>query len=211
MAKNPCALCGVQLGLFEKKELVCCGETQIFCFCCYDEMEPLDHIQRTRVLLKEGRAAVNPEAMQKVLDRIDAKEEEKRKAEESKRQAARTDLNCLRCGISMHSLGEHYIKLGRYNYGTSYPKDSFYNAGSLKVRILQCAQCGKTEFFSSGDIVDNVDLSTPEENYVTCPKCGARHDPKIGCHRCAMNAAMDRTSTAPKAAKKPAEKPPWER
>jgi len=196
MAKTPCALCGVQLGMFEKKELVCCGETQAFCFCCFDEMSPLDHIRRTRVLLKEGRAAVNPEAMQKVLDRIDAKEEEKRKTES-------TDLKCIRCGAPMAKMGRKRFQMGAENFFF----DTHAWEGSIVFEIMRCTACGKAEFF----VPDTAPAPTPEENYITCPKCGARHDPKIGCHRCAMNSAMDRTSTAPKAAKKPAEKPPWER
>lgn len=195
MAKTPCALCGVPLGMFEKKELVCCGETQIFCFSCYDEMEPLGHIRRTRVLLSEGRAAVNPEHMRKVLARIDAKED-------AKRQAESTDLKCIRCSAPMAKVGRKKFQLGEENFFF----DSHVWAGSIEFDVLRCTSCRKVEFFSC-----EAPAPTPEENHVTCPVCGARHDSKVGCPRCAMNNAADRVSTAPKAAKKLAEKPPWER
>ena len=198
MAKKPCALCGMSLGLFEKRELVCCGETQAFCLSCFDEMEPMDHIQRTRVLLKEGRAAVNPDAMRKVLDRIDAKEEAKRKAES-------TDLTCLRCGTSMVKVGRRKFQMGEENFFDTHRWD-----GSMELDVVRCPSCFKVEFF-----MPNLPgtPSAPEDDYVTCSTCGARHDPKVGCPRCAMNNAADRISSAPKSPKKstPGKKPPWEK
>lgn len=140
MAKTSCALCGVQLGMFEKKELVCCGETQYFCFFCYDELSPMDHIRRTRVLLKEGRAAANVESMQKVLDRIDAQEAEKRKAES-------TDLKCIRCGAPMAKIGRKKFQMGEENFFF----DSHAWAGSLELDVLKCTACRKVEFFAPGD------------------------------------------------------------
>ena len=40
MFKSSCALCGLPLGMFEKQQLTCCGESQIFCLSCYDELFP---------------------------------------------------------------------------------------------------------------------------------------------------------------------------
>ena len=188
----------MSLGLFEKRELVCCGETQAFCLSCFDEMEPMDHIQRTRVLLKEGRAAVNPDAMRKVLDRIDAKEEAKRKAES-------TDLTCLRCGTSMAKVGRRKFQMGEENFFDTHRWD-----GSMELDVVRCPSCFKVEFFMPS--LPGTP-SAPEDDYVTCPTCGARHASNGGCPRCAMNNAADRISSAPKSPKKPTpgKKPPWEK
>lgn len=136
MAKVPCALCGMSLGMFEKRELVCCGETQIFCLCCYDELSPMDHIRRTRILLEEGRAVVNSDTMRKVLDRIDAQEEAKRKAESA-------DLTCLRCGAPMAKVGRKKFQLGEENLFF----DSHAWDGSLALDVVRCTACRKVEFF----------------------------------------------------------------
>jgi len=136
MAKASCALCGIELGMFEKKSLVCCGENQSFCYSCFIEMEPMDHIRRTRVLLSEGRAPVNPEAMAKVLQRIDDKEEAKKKA-------ASTDLTCLRCGAPMEKLGVKKFQMGEEGFFIGTHRWE----GSLELEVLRCSQCRKVEFF----------------------------------------------------------------
>ncbi len=197
MAKAQCALCGVPVGMFEKKELVCCGETQNFCFFCYDEMAPLDHIRRTRSLLKEGRAAVNVESMRKVLDRIDAQEAEKRKAEETK-------LTCTRCGQPMVKLGRKKLQLGEDGLLPS----SYIHAGMLELDILSCSACRKVEFF----LPEERDEPAPQEAAITCGVCGMKHSPAVACPRCALNNAQDRKAASRSASpKRTGEKPPWEK
>ena len=137
MSKKSCALCGMPLGLFESSELTCCGESQIFCLCCFDEMSPLNHIQRTRTLLKEGRAAVNVESMKKSLARIDAEEAAKHLAES-------TDLKCLRCGSPMVKIGRKKFQMGEQNFFI----DTHALAGSMELDVLQCKTCRKVEFFA---------------------------------------------------------------
>ena len=136
MAKNSCALCGIELGMFEKKNLVCCGETQTFCYSCFIEMEPMDHIRRTRILLEEGRAAVNPDSMRKVLQRIDDKEE-------AKKRAAATELKCLRCGGDMEKIGRKKFQMGEENFFF----DSHMWEGAMELDVLRCPKCRKVEFF----------------------------------------------------------------
>ena len=136
MAKTSCALCGMPLGMFEKRELTCCGESQIFCLCCYDELSPMNHIKRTRVLLKEGRAAVNVESMQKILNRLDAEEAAKRKAES-------TDLKCIRCGQPMAKIGRKRFQMGQENFFI----DTHMWEGSMELDVLRCTNCRKVEFF----------------------------------------------------------------
>lgn len=137
MAKAACALCGIELGMFEKKNLVCCGESQSFCFSCYIELEPMDHIRRTRILLDEGRAVINPEAMRKVLQRIDDQEEAKKKA-------AATDLKCIRCGAPMEKIGRKKFQLGEEGFFM----DTHIFEGSLELDVLRCSKCRKVEFFA---------------------------------------------------------------
>ena len=137
MSKKSCALCGMPLDLFDSKALTCCGESQGFCLCCYDELSPMDHVRRTRVLLDEGRAPVNVDAMKKVLGMIESKEEEKRKAESS-------DLKCLRCSAPMAKIGRRKFQMGSETFFF----DSHMFDGSMELDVLRCTQCGKVEFFS---------------------------------------------------------------
>ena len=208
---NFCALCGTSISFFSKGELTCCGESQQFCPTCYETLYDLNHFERTRILLERGRP-VNPEKMRPILEQYDQEQADKQAAREAKKNASLVDTLCLRCGIPMRSLGTHFVKLGRYNYGISYSKDNLYRAGSIQVHMLHCETCGKTEFFSNGIIADNIDYSSGED-LVECPVCGTLRDPNGGCPHCAMNNAADRISTAPKAPKKgrQGEKPPWEK
>ena len=137
MSKSSCALCGMPLGMFEKKQLTCCGESQSFCLCCYDELSPMDHIRRTRVLLEEGRAVVNAEAMQKVLDRLDGEAEAKQKAES-------TELKCLRCSAPMAKIGRKKFQMGSENFFF----DTHMFEGSMELDVLRCTRCRKVEFFA---------------------------------------------------------------
>ena len=198
---NFCALCGTSISFFSKGELTCCGESQQFCPTCYETLYDLNHFERTRILLERGRP-VNPEKMRPILEQYDQEQAAKKAAEDARTKASYTDTPCLRCSIPMRSLGRHYVKLGRYNYGTAYSSESLYNAGSIQVHILYCEKCGKTELFSNGTITDNFDYTSPVEGLVECPVCGTLRDPNGGCPHCAMNNAADRISTAPKAPKK---------
>lgn len=209
MAKNPCALCGVPLGLFEKKELVCCGETQIFCSTCYEQMYDLNHFERTRILLERGRPA-NPEKMRPILKQYDEEQADKKiRDEEVAVNAYSSGLTCLRCGVPMRNLGKRYF--------TAFPVPNPYTRYQydlLELFLLRCDRCGKTEFISNDSILKNF---APEADLlgemIECPACGSRHAPNGGCPRCAMNNAADRISSAPKSPKKPApgKKPPWEK
>lgn len=130
MAKEFCALCGVPLDEFDQKDLICCGERQPLCFSCFIELEPMDDLRRTRVLLDEGRAPVNAESMRAFLDRIEETQAAKR--------SAVSDLKCLRCGTPM-------TKLGRKKFQTV-GEDLFFD--SMEFEVLQCDKCRKVEFFA---------------------------------------------------------------
>lgn len=77
-----------------------------------------------------------------------------------------------------------------------------------------CADCGRIELYKHRD----NRAAEPERELVTCPVCGAEHDARIGCPRCAMNHAYKSPRAAQTDKQPPAEKrrprgkkPPWER
>ena len=79
-------------------------------------------------------------------------------------------MNCLRCGAKMRFLSTEKIQLGQ----ASLLLGMWGNvaAGSLRVGIYGCPDCGKLEFFRTGADDDGED-EMPQR---TCPKCGKTHD-----------------------------------
>lgn len=79
-------------------------------------------------------------------------------------------MNCLRCGAKMRFLSTEKIQLGQ----ASLLLGMWGNlaAGSLKVGIYGCPDCGKLEFFRT----DGSDDGGDELPQRTCPKCGKTHD-----------------------------------
>lgn len=144
MAETSCALCGMPLGLFESRSLTCCGESQVLCLCCFDEMSPMSHIQRTRILLDEGRAPTNVDSMKKTLARLEAEEEMKRKAKA-------TNLKCLRCGAPMKKIGRKKFQMGTENFFI----DTHVFEGSMELDVLRCSNCRKVEFFTPEEVVQD--------------------------------------------------------
>lgn len=79
-------------------------------------------------------------------------------------------MNCLRCGAKMRFLSTEKLQLGQ----ASLLLGMWGNvaAGSLKVGIYGCPDCGKLEFFRT-DGGDPADEALPQR---TCPNCGKPHD-----------------------------------
>ena len=209
MAKT-CALCGTPVGVFSKGELTCCGESQIFCSRCYEQMYDLNHFERTRVLLQRGHP-VNHQKMRPLLEAYDKQQAEKKVREKEAKANAYSELTCLRCHIPMRNLGKRWF----HAYRTASIDTRYSDWHPLALFLLRCDKCGHTEFISNDSILKAF---TPEVDLlgamIECPVCGAKHDATGGCPRCAMNNAADRISkVAAKAVKRaaPGEKPPWER
>ena len=79
-------------------------------------------------------------------------------------------LNCLRCGTPMRFVSTEKIQLGH----TSLLLGTLPNlaAGSMKVTIYCCPECGRLEFYR-GDLDEAAEEKLPQR---TCPNCGKPHD-----------------------------------
>jgi len=80
------------------------------------------------------------------------------------------EYTCLRCGAVMAHACTEDLQLGR----TSWLLGDLPNlvAGSIRVAIYCCPDCGKLEFFTTENGND-PQSSIPQ---VTCPSCGHPHD-----------------------------------
>lgn len=185
MAKQ-CIFCGREFGLFGGG-MVLCGETgEPVCSACADTLMPLSPADRAERALQTGRA-LEPEKLQKFLDREKERQEQERARSEHARQAIRTDKTCLRCGGPMEQYGTKRLHLGEDGLLGPVARDGLF-ASWLEIEIIRCAQCGRAEFY----IPEPPRLPKEKKELVTCPQCGTRHSPEINCPCC----ALDRTISA---------------
>lgn len=88
---------------------------------------------------------------------------------------------CLRCGGTMHNIGQEKLQLGQYGWLVGHL--SQLASGALPVDIYCCESCKKLEFYAieaPQDIEDGGSMAQ-----VPCPRCGQLHeldDPK--CPHC---------------------------
>lgn len=81
-------------------------------------------------------------------------------------------------------------------------------AAQYEVDLYACPACGKVELYTANFSVKE----DPPEQTVTCPVCGGKHSPLIGCPTCAMRGA--RSTPTPNIGPSPNQKrrrPPWEK
>lgn len=202
-----CIFCGKEIGLFSRENTVCGGVEQPTCLECYELLWNLSQKERGERALATGRA-VNPEQIAANLAQAEQKEKADRERQEKARQALRTGEKCLRCGGPMERCGLKRLHLGEEGLFGPVARDGLL-AAWLEVDVHRCAQCGRGEFY----LPQPPEIpSIQEEEQVTCPVCGARHSPDIGCPRCAMNNGQERwTAVSQERPKKPSRKPPWEK
>ncbi len=202
-----CIFCGKEIGLFSRENTVCGGVEQPTCLECYKLLRNLSQKERGERALATGRA-VNPEQIAANLAQAEQKEKADRERQEKARQALRTGEKCLRCGGPMERCGLKRLHLGEEGLFGPVARDGLL-AAWLEVDVHRCAQCGRGEFY----LPQPPEIpSIQEEEQVTCPVCGARHSPDIGCSRCAMNNGQERwTAVSQERPKKPSRKPPWEK
>ena len=202
-----CIFCGKEIGLFSRENTVCGGVEQPTCLECYKLLRNLSQKERGERALATGRA-VNPEQIAANLAQAEQKEKADRERQEKARQALRTGEKCLRCGGAMERCGLKRLHLGEEGLFGPVARDGLL-AAWLEVDVHRCAQCGRGEFY----LPQPPEIpSIQEEEQVTCPVCGARHSPDIGCPRCAMNNGQERwTAASQDRPKKPSRKPPWEK
>lgn len=201
---NVCIFCGKKLPLFGQEMLLCGNVFQRVCPQCREALWDLSQEERGRRALDTGRAA-DPEQIEAFL-------RESRETAQRERAAVLTDKVCLRCGKPMLRYGRKLIQLGSEGLFGPVTRDGIFSDW-LEVDILRCEGCGKAEFFLP-------DPSAPpepqkEEEQVTCPVCGTRHSPLIGCPSCAVRMAQSGQRPIPsrESSSQPESrlKPPWEK
>lgn len=203
MAKR-CIFCGKEYGLFGGG-MVLCGDTdEPVCSNCVDELTPLSPTERAERALATGRA-LYPDELQNFLNRERIQQEKEQARLERAHQAIRTDKTCLRCGGPMEKYGTKIFHLSDEGLLGSVARDGLF-ASWLTAEIIRCAQCGKSEFYLP-EPPELPNIPDEEEEPVTCPVCGTRHSPLIGCPNCAMKQA-----TSPRSGNtQTGTKPPWEK
>lgn len=197
-----CVFCGKELGVFERDTLLAGNVSQPACKQCWNRLFEMPQEERGRLALETGRA-LEPEKIMANLERYREREEKKAKA----RQALRTGEKCLRCGGPMEQCGLKRFHLGEEGLFGPVARDGLL-ASWLEVEVHRCAQCGRGEFYLPQPPELPADLD--EEELVTCPVCGARHSPDIGCPRCAMNRSREGRREQDQG-KRSEKKPPWEK
>ncbi len=87
-------------------------------------------------------------------------------------------ITCLRCNVQMAYTGTEKIQLGEP--GALFERLSNIIAGSLKVDVYMCPQCGKIEFFDADFAYraeeDGFDEDVDMLPQNVCPECGTSHD-----------------------------------
>lgn len=203
MAKR-CIFCGKEYGLFGGG-MVLCGDTdEPVCSNCVDELTPLSPTERAERALATGRA-LYPDELQNFLNRERIQQAKEQARLERAHQAIRTDKTCLRCGGPTEKYGTKIFHLGDEGLLGPVARDGLF-ASWLTAEIIRCAQCGKAEFYLP-EPPELPNIPDEEEEPVTCPVCGTRHSPLIGCPNCAMKQA-----TSPRSGNtQTGTKPPWEK
>lgn len=203
MAKR-CIFCGKEYGLFGGG-MVLCGDTdEPVCSNCVDELTPLSPTERAERALATGRA-LYPDELQNFLNRERIQQAKEQARLERAHQAIRTDKTCLRCGGPMEKHGTKIFHLGDEGLLGPVARDGLF-ASWLTAEIIRCAQCGKAEFYLP-EPPELPNIPDEEEEPVTCPVCGTRHSPLIGCPNCAMKQASSPRSGNTQTGTKP----PWEK
>ncbi len=197
-----CVFCGKELGVFERDTLLAGNVSQPACKQCWNRLLEMPQEERGRLALETGRA-LEPEKIMACLERYREREEKKTRA----RQALRTGDKCLRCGGPMERCGLKRFHLGEEGLFGPVARDGLL-ASWLEVEVHRCAQCGRGEFYLPQPPELPADLD--EEELVTCPVCGARHSPDIGCPRCAMNRSREGRREQDQG-RRSEKKPPWEK
>ena len=86
---------------------------------------------------------------------------------------------------------------------------AIFNAKKL---VHACPVCGKVELYTAASVLTQA---KDEEEQVTCPVCGTRHSPLIGCPSCAVRMAQSGQRPSPSRESSSQlenrRKPPWEK
>ena len=201
---NVCIFCEKKLPRFGQEKLLCGNVFQSVCSQCREALWDLSQEERGQRALDTGRAA-DPEQIEAFLT-------ESRETAQRERTAVLTDKVCLRCGKPMLRYGRKLIQLGSEGFFGPVTRDGIFSDW-LEVDILRCEGCGKAEFFIPDE--SGAPKLKKEEEQVTCPVCGTKHSPLIGCPSCAVRMAQSGQRSRPSGEDVPqrenSRKPPWEK
>ena len=182
-----CVLCGKKIGMFDQINLDFHGTQQPLCSDCDKRLQNAP---------PQEREALN----QQILDSPHLLEAD------TVRANVYTGKPCPACGATLECRLRNF-SIGQDGYGGL----SSLGLPSYAVDLFACPKCGKVELYTA-----RFAAQPPvEEESVTCPVCGTRHSPLIGCPSCAVQAAQSgRISASPKETSPRGRNkvtPPWEK
>ena len=222
MAEN-CIFCGKTLSFWTSSPLACGGADQPACGDCTEKYGKESILERARLALDTGRAK-EPE---KLMEFIQA--EQKRQEEGKKRKQAREEqLKKAKEGRSetTRCCGFDMVREGEYTFADQTPFAlRMLPLYTPTLVMYRCEVCGQVKLFDASFFPPEEGGTEPErklepEEQVTCPVCGTKHSPSMGCPTCALRAAQSgrrpqppQTQEEPKPFKpsRPGKKPPWEK
>lgn len=185
-----CVLCGKKIGILDQIKLDFHGTKQIVCSDCDRQLQHAS---------PEERAALNKQ----ILDSPHLLEREMVCAN------INTGKTCSACGAILECRLRNF-SIGR-DGGGGFPTLVLPH---YEVDLFSCPRCGKIELYDAQFSSQSVPEEDPEEP-VTCPVCGTRHSPRIGCPTCAMRMASSgqRPKPSREDSSRPGRwrKPPWEK
>ena len=201
MAKPKCVLCGKAVGLLDRCPFSVFGTTQVMCPACRDRYQiasPLDRVGLEQQMLRSPDLE-NREAVEANLPR----QEQEWDLVRRQSQMSGAPRKCPVCGSGLE------CRLKDFSIGADGGGGLLtLLADTYVVDLYACPVCGKVELYTAASVLTQA---KDEEEQVTCPVCGTRHSPLIGCPQCAKRKAEQgqHPSGSEQAARSC--KPPWEK
>ena len=185
-----CVLCGQKLGMFDKVKIDFHNTKQSVCSDCANRLDNTVGPERA-------------ELFRQILDSPYLENGEDIRAD------INTGKPCPACGAILHR------KLRNFSIGSDgYGGLSSLGLPSYEVDLYACPQCGKVELYTAAPGAWAALTDQPEAEQVTCPDCGTRHSPLIGCPSCAVRqAGLGRSfpQEEKQSTSKRSKKVPWEK
>lgn len=154
-----CVLCGQKLGMFDQVKIDFHNTKQSVCSDCANRLDNA---------VGQDRA----ELFRQILDSPYLENSEDIRGD------IYTGKLCPVCGATLHRRLRNF-SIGSDGYGGL----SSLGLPTYEVDLYSCPKCGKVELYTAGL---RPEASWEEPEQVTCPDCGTRHSPRIGCPNCAM-------------------------
>lgn len=185
-----CVLCGKKVGILDQIKLDFHGTKQIVCSDCDRQLQHASPKEREAL----GKQILESPHLQE-------------------REMVHANVNtgkiCSACGATLECRLRNFF-IGQDGYGGL----SSLGLPSYEVDLFSCPRCGKIELYDAQFSSQFIPEEEPEEP-VTCPVCGTKHSPRIGCPSCAARmAASGQRPKPPKTdSSRPGRwrKPPWEK